>query len=80
MPSPHINAAGVQFVRNHLAALPRPDREAKHAIASWLSAQGVNLDPDQVDVVTLHVHPSAIASYQAVVVQRLSLTQAVLTN
>lgn len=80
MPTPHINTAGVQFVRNHLAALPRPDREAKRAIASWLLAQGVNLDPDQVDVVTLHVHPSAIASYQAVVVQRLSLTQAVLTN
>ncbi|RAS31726.1 MULTISPECIES: dermonecrotic toxin domain-containing protein [unclassified Pseudomonas] len=80
MPTPPINAAGVQFVRNHLAALPRPDREARHAISSWLSAQGVNLDPDQIDVVTLHVHRAGIASYQAVVVQRLSLTQAVLTN
>lgn len=80
MPTPHINAAGVQRVRNHLATLPRPDREAKRAIGDWLSTQGVNLDPDQIDVVTLHVHTAEIGRYQAVVVQRLSLTQAVLTN
>ncbi|MFJ2980891.1 MULTISPECIES: dermonecrotic toxin domain-containing protein [unclassified Pseudomonas] len=80
MPTPHINAAGVQLVRNHLATLPRPDREAKRAIGDWLSTQGVSLDPDQIDVVTLNVHAAGVASYQAVVAQRLSLTQAVLTD
>ncbi len=80
MPTTHINAAGVQCVRNHLATLPRPDREAKRAIAAWLATQGVHLDPDLIDVVTLHVHPDGIASYQAKVVQRVSLTQAVLMN
>ncbi|MCE0911139.1 MULTISPECIES: dermonecrotic toxin domain-containing protein [Pseudomonas] len=80
MATTHINAAGVQFVRNHLATLPRPDREAKRAIAAWLATQGVHQDPDLIDVVTLHVHPDGIASYQAKVVQRVSLSQAVLMN
>ncbi|MFK0036536.1 dermonecrotic toxin domain-containing protein [Pseudomonas monteilii] len=80
MATTHINAAGVQFVRNHLATLPRPDREAKRAIAAWLATQGVHQDPDLIDVVTLHVHPDGIASYQAKVVQRVNLTQAVLMN
>lgn len=80
MPSSRINTAGVQFVRDHLATVPRPDREASRAIGDWLSAQDVDLDPDQVDVVTLHVHPDGVASYQAVVVQCISLTQAVLMN
>ncbi|WP_432739577.1 dermonecrotic toxin domain-containing protein, partial [Pseudomonas kurunegalensis] len=60
--------------------LPRPDREARRAIAAWLATQGVHQDPDLIDVVTLHVHPDGIASYQAKVVQRVSLTQAVLMN
>lgn len=80
MPNTQVNAAGVQLVRDHLATLPRPDREAKRAIAAWLATQGVHLDPDLIDVVTLHVHPDGIASYQANVVQRVSLTQAVLMN
>ncbi|WP_442108932.1 dermonecrotic toxin domain-containing protein [Pseudomonas sp. NUPR-001] len=77
---PHLNTAGVQYVRNHLATLPRPDRKAKQVIADWLVSQGVNQDPDQIDVVTLHLHPQAPTGYQAQVVQRLSLTQAVITN
>ncbi|ATP46119.1 mannosyltransferase [Pseudomonas putida] len=80
MPTTHINAAGVQYVRNHLATLPRPDRDAKQAIQDWLATQGVHLDPDQVEVVTLHIHPAGAAQYQAQVVQRVSLTQAVLMN
>ncbi len=80
MPTPHINAEGVQYVRDHLATLPRPDRDAKRAIKGWLATQGVNLDPDQIDVVTLHLHPHDIDGYQAVVMQRVSLTQAVLMN
>ncbi|WP_374707431.1 dermonecrotic toxin domain-containing protein, partial [Pseudomonas sp. PAGU 2196] len=80
MPTTHINAAGVQYVRNHLATLPRPDRDAKQAIQDWLATQGVHLDPDQVEVVTLHIHPAGATQYQAQVVQRVSLTQAVLMN
>ncbi|MEG1040638.1 MAG: glycosyltransferase [Pseudomonas sp.] len=77
---PHLNTAGEQYVRDHLATLPRPDREAKRVIKEWLSSQGVNLDPNQIDVVTLHLHPQAASRYQALVVQRLSLTQAVVSN
>lgn len=77
---PHLSTAGVQYVRDHLANLPRPDREAKRVIKNWLSSQGVNHDPDQIDVVTLHLHPQAAAQYQALVVQRQSLTQAVVSN
>ena len=32
MPNSRINTAGVQFVRDHLATVPRPDREASRAI------------------------------------------------
>lgn len=77
---PHLNTAGVQYVRDHLANLPQPDREAERVIKSWLSSQGVNLDPDQIEVVTLHLHPQVPAHYQALVVQRQSLTQAVVSN
>lgn len=80
MSTTNINTAGVQYVRNHLATLPRPDREARRAIQAWLSQQGVNLDPDQIDVATLHIHPHSTGHYQAVVVNRVSLTQAVLMN
>jgi hypothetical protein len=80
MSSTSINAAGVQYVRDHLAHIPRPDRAAEHAIEQWLSAQGVNLLPDQIDAVTLHLRPDSAAGYQAAVVQRVSLTQALLMN
>lgn len=75
-----INPAGVQRVRGHLANIPRPDRAAERAIGDWLASQGVHLPPDQIDVVTLHIHPDSPASYQAQAVQRVSLTQAVLMN
>lgn len=75
-----INTQGVQRVRDHLAQLPRPDREAQKAIGSWLRSQGVSLDPDEIDVVTLHLQPQPSGRYQAQVVQRISLPQAVLVN
>ncbi|WP_459205143.1 dermonecrotic toxin domain-containing protein [Pseudomonas sp. MLB6B] len=75
-----INVQGVQRVRDHLARLPRPDREAQKAIGSWLRSQGVSLDPDEIDVVTLHIQPQASGRYHAQIVQRISLAQAVLTN
>jgi len=80
MPTTCINNAGVQYVREHLANFPRPDREAMRAIRGWLSTNDLALDPDQVDVVTLHYHPDGLHGYQAVVISRMSLTQAVLSN
>jgi len=75
MSTSRINAAAVQYVRNHLSHIPRPDREASRAIHQWLTQQGHDLDPDQTDVVTLHYRGN-----QAVIVQRLSLTQATLSD
>ncbi|MDZ5601607.1 DUF6543 domain-containing protein [Pseudomonas sp. RP23018S] len=75
-----INIQGVQRVRDHLAHLPRPDLEAKRLIGDWLQAQGLGLDPDQLDVVTLHLRSHEPGRYQAQVMQRVSLTEAVLTN
>ncbi|CAG8867967.1 hypothetical protein PS627_02728 [Pseudomonas fluorescens] len=80
MSSTPINPAGVQYVRDHLANIPRPDRAAERAIEQWLSTQGVKLPPDRIDVVTLHLHPDSAAGYQAAVAQRVSLTQALLMN
>lgn len=75
-----INAHGIRRVRDHLARLPRPDREARTIIADWLRSQGVSLDPDAIDVVTLHLQPQASGRYHAQIVQRISLPQAVLIN
>lgn len=80
MAIPCINSQGVQHVREHLTRVPRPDREAKRAIASWLNTQGIELDPDAIDVVTLHLQPHGPGRYQAQIVKRLSLIQAVLTH
>lgn len=75
-----INLQGVQYVRDHLAKLPRPDLEAKQAIGRWLTNHGIGEDPDQIDVVTLHIHAAGPGRYQAEIKQRISLTQAVLIN
>lgn len=73
-----INSAGIQYVRDHLAHFPRPDLDAKRALRDWASNRGITLDPDQVDVVTLHYRPDGAQGYQAVITQRMSLTQALL--
>jgi hypothetical protein len=75
MPSSFINTFGVELVRKHLQNTPRPDKLATQAIGEWATRQGSNLDPEQTEVVTLHYRGN-----QAVVVQRLSLTEAVLSN
>lgn len=74
-----INAKGVQFVVDHLANIPRPDREANRMIREWLAGQGVDIDPDLVDVVTLHYRPDD-QGYLAAVQQTQSMTQALLGN
>lgn len=70
-----VNPAGEQFVRRHLQHIPRPDRQAASAVREWARAQGHDLDPDTTDAVTLHYRGN-----QAIIAQRLSLTQAVLAN
>lgn len=79
MTATRINAAGVQYVRDHLSHVPRPDREASRAIRRWLAEQGHDLDPQQIDVVTLHYRPDG-DGYLAVVTQCVSLPQALLGN
>ena len=75
MVSTFVNSTGKQLIRSHLRHIPRPDRQACNAIGEWARQQGHKLDPDQTDVVTLHYRGN-----QAVIVQRHSLTQAVLSN
>lgn len=75
-----LNIQGVQRVRDHLSHVPRPDREAKRALGSWLRAQGVATDPDLIVVVTLHLRPHGPNRYRAQLMQRVSLPQAVLIN
>ncbi len=80
MSTSRINAAGVQYVRDHLRHLPRPDREASRALRQWLAQQGHDLDPAQIDVVTLHYSPNGHTGNFAAITQSLSLPQALLGN
>ncbi|MBV4490587.1 dermonecrotic toxin domain-containing protein [Pseudomonas oryzicola] len=80
MPTSRINTAGVNYVRNHLTHIPRPDREANRAIRQWLRQRGHDVDPEQVDVVTLHHCPDASGGHLAAITQCLSLPQALLSN
>lgn len=73
-----INSAGTQYVRDHLAHFPRPDLEAGRRMREWASNKGVSLDPDQIDVVTLHYLPDGHHGYQAVITQCVSMTHALL--
>ncbi|WP_243667117.1 dermonecrotic toxin domain-containing protein [Pseudomonas brassicae] len=79
MTSRFISTDGVQHIRNSLENYPRPDQAAANAVRQWASLQGIDLDPDKVDAVTLHYqfkgqHPIAK------VTQRMTLTQALLAN
>lgn len=79
MTSRFISNQGVQHIRDSLHSYPRPDQAAANAVRQWASQQGIELDPDKVDAVTLHYqfkgqHPIGR------VTQRMSLTQALLAN
>ncbi|MDU9405793.1 glycosyltransferase [Pseudomonas sp. zfem004] len=80
MDTPIVNSAGVQFVRDHLVQFPRPDHAAADAIRAWASERGLHLDPNQVEVVTLHYQSGADFGWDGKVMQRQSLTQALLSN
>ena len=75
----YINPHAVAFVRTLLPELPRPDRCAAAAVVDWAQSQGMSVDPDQVDAVTLH-YQKYNGIWQAVVMQQVSLTQAVIDN
>ncbi|WP_373754632.1 dermonecrotic toxin domain-containing protein, partial [Pseudomonas sp.] len=75
-----INATGVHYVRDHLNHVPLPDRQASQAVKQWFAEQGHDLDPDRVDVVTLHYRSDRKGGSLAEVRQCISLSQAVLSN
>ncbi|OFS69224.1 mannosyltransferase [Pseudomonas sp. HMSC08G10] len=76
----YVNDAGVQFVRDHLANVPRPDRAAAQAIRQWAGDRGLDVNPDRCDVVVLHHQWRPGIGRVAVVTQKMTLTQAVLSN
>jgi len=80
MNNQYVNAKGVQYVRDSLTGFPRPDRAAADAIRQWATAQGLALDPDKTDAVTLHYQHDPQRGWVGVVTQKMSLTQAVLSN
>ena len=79
MTSRFISAQGVQAVRDSLKDYPRPDRAAADAVRAWALKQGLDLNPDNVDAVTLHYQIKGQRCI-ARVVQKLTLTQALLSN
>ncbi|MFK0314327.1 dermonecrotic toxin domain-containing protein [Pseudomonas sp. NPDC090233] len=80
MSIPYLQNAGVDFVRAHLAHFPRPDQAANQAIERWSAQQGVKLDIEHTDVVTLHYQGDGQGGWNAVVAQRITLTEALLGN
>lgn len=80
MKNQYVNAKGVQYVRDSLAGFPRPDRAAADAIRQWAKERAIDLDPDRVDAVTLHCQFNPKLGWVAVIAQKMTLTQAVLSN
>ena len=79
MTIPNLNDKGVEYVRDHLKHFPRPDQAAADNLREWAKGQGLELDPGQVDVVTLHYQPSHDGRHwEGVVTASTSLTQALL--
>lgn len=79
MTSQFITEQGVQNVRDSLQDYPRPDRAAADSVRLWASKQGLDLDPDKVDAVTMHYQFKGQRCI-ARIVQKLTMTQALLSN
>ncbi|AXO89106.1 mannosyltransferase [Pseudomonas parafulva] len=79
IPIPYLNAKGIDFARQHLAAFPRPDRQAIAALDQWLPSQGIDVPAEQIVAATLH-YQAGSDGWNGVVVQRQSLAQALLSN
>lgn len=80
MSTTRINAAGIQYVRDHLRRVPRPDREASRALRQWLAKQGHDFDPAQIDVVTLYYRADRHLGNYVAVTRCISLPKALLSN
>lgn len=80
MRHPQIPPQGRLFAREHFSQFPRPDQAANDALQRWISGRGLDLDPHQVEVVTLHYQRSRTHGWQGVVVQKLGLAEAMLSN
>lgn len=80
MPIPNLDPSGVQYVRDHLASLPRPDRAASADLDKWLQGKGIKHSADQLDVVTLHYQLGADHGWTGIVAHKLSLIEALLSN
>ncbi|NNJ16607.1 mannosyltransferase [Pseudomonas putida CSV86] len=80
MRHPQINRQGQLFAREHFTHFPRPDRAAADALKQWAAERGLDIDPEQLDLVTLHCQWSSSHGWQGVVVQKLSLIEAMLGN
>lgn len=75
-----INIQGTRFAREHFSRFPRPDQAANDALRRWITGRGLDLDPHQIEVVTLHYQRSRKHGWQGVVVQKLGLAEAMLSN
>ncbi|PWB30105.1 mannosyltransferase [Pseudomonas sp. SDI] len=79
MNQPLISRSGRALVHAALQDFPCPQRAAADAVRAWAWSQGVELNPDKVEVVTLHYQPLN-QGWVGQVSQRASLTQALLDN
>lgn len=77
---PYLNRQGVQHVVDHLSHFPRPDRVAANAVRDWAAQHDVSLDPDNIDVVTLHYQAGRHHPIDGKIIHSQSLTQALLSN
>ncbi|OLS63479.1 dermonecrotic toxin domain-containing protein [Pseudomonas putida] len=80
MRHPQINPQGRLFAREHFNHFPRPDQAANHALIQWASQHGLDIDPGQLDVVTLRYQWWPGRGWQGVIMQKLGLTDAMLSN
>ncbi|MFF7708293.1 dermonecrotic toxin domain-containing protein [Pseudomonas sp. NPDC007930] len=74
-----LSPSGRQQAYAALTDYPRPDRAAAEAVQAWAQGQGVSLDPDHAEVVTLHYQQHE-GQWYAQVISHASLPQALLAN
>lgn len=80
MRHPQINAQGQLFAREHFNHFPRPDQAANQALRQWAANRGLDIDPQQLDVVSLRYQWWPGRGWQGVVTQKIGLTEAMLSN
>lgn len=76
----YLHPLAAEQTRNHLSAIPRPDRIAAEKIRQWAKTHGTDLDPDTTVAVTLHYKPDPKGGWLAQVVEEMPLSQALLSK